>query len=120
MRDAIRGSAVLNIAMQYRLMWPEYLIAYLLLNVLAFGLYGLDKRAAIDGRWRVPERTLLAVALVGGSLGAVTAQRILRHKTRKEPFRTRLMLIVALHVAIVFVWLLAPGMIADFLAARPR
>ena len=48
------------------------------------------------GSWRVSERTLLTLAAVGGSIGAVFGQIFLRHKTRKEPFRTQLRLIVGL------------------------
>jgi uncharacterized membrane protein YsdA (DUF1294 family) len=64
------------------------------INLLAFVLFRQDKRAAIAGQRRIPERTLLGLAAIGGSLGAVAAQQILRHKTRKEPFRTLLDLIL--------------------------
>ena len=77
------------------------LIIFLLLNVVTFCLYWRDKEAARDGHWRVSEARLLQFALFGGSLGAVAAQRLLRHKTRKEPFRTQLMAILILHVALV-------------------
>ena len=83
-------------------------LLYLLLNVIVFCVYWWDKQAAIDGTWRISERTLLGVAFIGGSLGAVTAQQMLRHKTRKEPFRTLLMIIVALHTLGAASWLLAP------------
>jgi len=57
-------------------------------NVTAFALFAADKRrAALDLR-RIPERTLLGWAALGGVFGAVAAQQLLRHKTRKEPFRT--------------------------------
>lgn len=42
-----------------------------LINLLAFLMYGLDKRNARKGRWRIPENTLLGVAFIGGSLGAL-------------------------------------------------
>ena len=85
-------------------------ILYLLLNVIVFCVYWWDKQAAIDGTWRISERTLLSVAFIGGSLGAVAAQQVLRHKTRKEPFRTLLMIIVALHTLGAASWLLAPDL----------
>ena len=64
------------------------LAAYGLLSVVAFFMYGEDKSAAKQGRWRTPESTLHMLALVGGWPGALIAQRFFRHKTTKQPFRT--------------------------------
>jgi uncharacterized membrane protein YsdA (DUF1294 family) len=72
--------------------WIAYAIA---VNLAAFAAFGQDKRNAQRNERRIPERTLLMMAAIGGSLGAVAAQRVFRHKTRKEPFRTILYLIVA-------------------------
>ena len=77
------------------------LIIFLLLNIMTFCLYWWDKQAARGNQWRISEARLLQFALFGGSLGAVAAQRLLRHKTRKEPFRTQLMAILILHAALV-------------------
>jgi len=76
-------------------------VIFLLFNVVTFCLYWWDKEAARDGHWRVSEARLLQFAFLGGSLGAFAAQRLLRHKTRKEPFRTQLMAILILHAALV-------------------
>ncbi|MGR4864830.1 DUF1294 domain-containing protein [Caulobacter sp. LARHSG274] len=65
-----------------------------LVNVAAYLLFWLDKDAARRGLGRISERTLLLIATLGGGLGALLAQQILRHKTRKQPFRTQLFLIV--------------------------
>lgn len=67
-----------------------YLIA---INVLALAAFWLDKRRAEKGEWRIPERTLLVLALGGGSVGALIGQQALRHKTRKKPFRAWLIVI---------------------------
>ncbi len=80
----------------------------LLINALTFCVFWWDKDAARKGQWRVPESRLLCLALIGGSVGAVMAQRLLRHKTRKEPFRTELMLICALHFVAFVAWLTVP------------
>ena len=61
-------------------------------------VFAWDKHCARNGMWRVPERTLLSMALIGGTIGAVAAQYGLRHKMRKEPFRTQLYLIAGLQV----------------------
>ena len=55
-----------------------------------------DKRRACAGGRRIPEADLLWLALIGGSPGAFAARSLFRHKTRKEPFSTRLQLIAAL------------------------
>lgn len=79
----------------------------ILINAVSFGLFWHDKRAARAGRQRTSERTLLASAAFGGSLGALTACRVFRHKTRKEPFRTRLRVIIALQLILSIIGILA-------------
>ena len=77
------------------------LILFLLFNLVTFCLYWWDKQAARNEHRRVSEARLLQFALVGGSLGAVAAQQLLRHKTHKEPFRTQLMAILILHALLI-------------------
>ena len=72
-------------------------------SLLAFALYAVDKSAAIGGRRRIPESTLLAIGIAGGWPGAIVAQRTLRHKTTKRSFRVRFWIGVATNVA-VFAW----------------
>jgi len=59
-----------------------------------------DKRRAIAGARRIPEADLLGLALVGGSPGAFAARQLFRHKTRKQPFSTQLMLIAAIQAGV--------------------
>lgn len=73
-------------------------IYFAAINLVTFGAFALDKAAAQSDRRRTPETTLLALALIGGSLGALAAQQILRHKTRKQPFRAILIAIAAIHI----------------------
>ena len=63
------------------LLW--YLAA---VNLATWLVFGLDKWKAGAGKWRVPERTLLLLALVGGSAGALAGMLLFRHKTRKAKF----------------------------------
>lgn len=86
----------------------KWVALFLALNLFVFSIYLLDKQAARHGRRRISERTLLTLALIGGSLGAVTAQQLLRHKTRKEPFRSILAGILILHGALAAVLVFAP------------
>jgi len=72
------------------LLW--YLAA---VNLAAFAAFGVDKQRALSGGWRIPERRLLGLAVAGGGVGAALGQRLFRHKTSKEPFASRLRLILA-------------------------
>ena len=83
-------------------------LLFLALNLLVFSIYFMDKQAARHGRWRISERTLLILALIGGSLGALAAQQLLRHKTRKGPFRSILAAILILHGALIAVMAFLP------------
>ena len=86
-----------------------FVLVYLLgLNVLAFWAFLHDKRAAIAGARRISEDRLLAIAFLGGSVGAKVAQRLLRHKIRTEPFRTQLDGIIAIQtLALAAVWVIS-------------
>lgn len=78
------------------LVWP-----YGLLSVLALILYALDKRAARRNQRRIPEINLHILSLFGGWPGALVARHWLRHKTRKQPFRTFFWVIVVINIAIL-------------------
>jgi uncharacterized membrane protein YsdA (DUF1294 family) len=65
----------------------QVLAAYSVLSVATFAIYGWDKRAAQAGRRRTPENTLHLLSLAGGWPGALVAQRLFRHKTRKRSFQ---------------------------------
>jgi uncharacterized membrane protein YsdA (DUF1294 family) len=71
----------------------------LLTNLAAFWLFAHDKRAAERGAWRVSEDSLLFVSAIGGSAGALAAQRMFRHKTRKQPFQTLFRVVMGLQAA---------------------
>lgn len=81
---------------------PAFLGVYLaVLNLLTFAIFGLDKAAAVARRPRVPERVLLTLAALGGTLGALVARPVFRHKTRKQPFGAWLVLIVFVQGVVV-------------------
>lgn len=71
-------------------LWPYLLVWLVFINAASLTAFGLDKRQARRGGGRVPERTLLMMALAGGWPGAKLGQRRFRHKTRKQPFARRL------------------------------
>ena len=65
----------------------NYFLLYLLLiNAAAFVLMRADKVKARKNRWRIPERTLIGSALLGGSIGALLGMYTFRHKTRHLKF----------------------------------
>lgn len=83
----------------------------LVLNAMTFAVFASDKRRAAGGDRRVPERTLLGLAALGGTPGAFAARRVFRHKTRKQPFRTRLWLITLAQTVLIvgaILWLGGP------------
>ena len=73
------------------------LLAYLVASALAFGLYWYDKKQAQTGQWRTPENVLHGAELLGGWPGALVAQQMFRHKTRKLSYQVFFWLIVTLH-----------------------
>ena len=82
--------------------WQRYLpqpvlAFYLGLSVFTFVVYAVDKAAAKNGTWRVPEGKLHLLAAVGGWPGALCGQQWLRHKSSKQPFRSLLWFTVLLN-----------------------
>lgn len=58
----------------------------IIMSILAFLIYGIDKKKAVNHKWRIPEKTLMILAVMGGSPGALAAMYFFRHKTRKLKF----------------------------------
>ena len=80
----------------------DALVVYLIVaNLAGFLAFAWDKFCAQRGMWRVSEGTLLALALVGGTLGAIAAQQGLRHKSHKEPFRSMLWTIAGAQIILL-------------------
>jgi uncharacterized membrane protein YsdA (DUF1294 family) len=77
---------------------PWILVFLAAINAWTMLCFWQDKYRARTGQRRTSEADLLALALIGGSPGALLARRLFRHKTRKEPFSTRLLVIVALQL----------------------
>ena len=77
------------------------IIYYLLIiNALAFIIYGIDKLKARKGRWRISEATLLLLALVGGSVGSWLGMKVWHHKTMHLKFKYGLPAIILLQLAL--------------------
>ncbi len=81
--------------------------AYAVLNCISFALFGIDKRKAVRGTYRIKESTLLAAGLVG-PFGATTGMEVFRHKTKKPKFK------------VIYVFLLAHLIVLAFLVSDLR
>lgn len=68
-------------------------------NLASFLVYGADKRRARKGQWRIPERTLFLLPLLGGSAGGILGMRVFHHKTKHWYFRWGLPVILLLQTA---------------------
>jgi uncharacterized membrane protein YsdA (DUF1294 family) len=75
------------------------------MSLLTFIMYAIDKSAAKSGDWRTQESTLHLLSLAGGWPGALIAQQRLRHKSKKQPFRTVFWMTVLLNCA-ALVWMI--------------
>jgi uncharacterized membrane protein YsdA (DUF1294 family) len=81
---------------------------YLIASSLAFVMYGIDKAAAIGGAWRIPEVLLHLLGFAGGWPGALIAQRVFRHKSRKALFQVVFWATAALNSAAVLLLAVIP------------
>ena len=77
------------------------ILAVVLVNAWTILRFWQDKQRAIAGNRRIPEGSLLGLALIGGSPGALLARHLFRHKTRKQPFSTQLFVIVAVQIGLL-------------------
>ena len=82
----------------------QYLYLYLLIvNALSLALMLIDKIKAIKKRWRIPERTLLMLCAIGGSLGGMLGMKLFRHKTLHLRFSIGIPVMLAVHILIFIV-----------------
>ena len=88
----------------------DILLLLIAVNLTSFALYGLDKLKAKKGLWRIRESTLLLVALLGGSLGALLGMEVFRHKTKHWQFKVLVPVFFILHLALA-VWLVKSGLL---------
>lgn len=78
-----------------------FVMWFLFANILTLVIYGADKLAARKAWRRVPETTLLVFGVVGGWPGAMVGQRLFRHKTQKQPFKTYFIVSVIVSIAVM-------------------
>ena len=84
--------------------WTVLLVWLAAINLLTFIVYGADKRRARKGKWRVPEKTLFLLPLMGGSIGALLGMRVFHHKTKHWYFVWGIPAILLAQIALA-VWI---------------
>lgn len=71
------------------------------INLVSFMMFGIDKYKARRGQWRISEATLLAVAAIGGSIGARMGMKVWHHKTLHSKFRYGVPIMLLAHIALI-------------------
>lgn len=80
-----------------------YIWNYLIIiNLLTFMLFGLDKRKAKKHKWRIQEKTLFTFCLLGGSLGGLIGMYTFRHKTMKKSFSLGIPFILIIQLLVIY------------------
>ena len=82
------------------------IIIYLIsINIIGFLIMWIDKRKAIKGSWRIPEKTLFIITVIGGGIGTIAGMYTFRHKTKKLNFIIGLPLITILEIILAIYYL---------------
>ena len=77
-------------------------IYVIIINVVTFFIYGLDKSKAKARQWRIPEAQLIFLAVIGGSVGALAGMKVFHHKTRKPKFKIGVPMILIIQLIIIY------------------
>ncbi|SHJ18424.1 DUF1294 domain-containing protein [Lutispora thermophila] len=75
-------------------------IYFIMVNSIGYFIMAVDKRKSIKDKWRIKEKTLFAVSLVGGALGMMLGMKRFHHKTRKPMFRIGIPMLTILNMAV--------------------
>ena len=72
-----------------------------IINFVAFGMYGIDKAKARQGAWRISEKALLTVTALFGGIGAFAGMRVFRHKTQHLKFTLLVPVFMVIQIALI-------------------
>ena len=73
-----------------------------IINMLTFIVFVVDKKRAVKNRWRISEKTLMTMTVIGGSFGALLSMSMFRHKTRKPLFKYGVPLVMIVELVIMY------------------
>lgn len=82
------------------------IIYFIIINLIGFFIMWLDKRKAIKGVWRIPEKTLFIITALGGGIGTIAGMYTFRHKTQKIAFIIGFPLITILEIVTIIYFLI--------------
>lgn len=74
---------------------------YIVVNIIAFAMYGADKYFAKNDMWRISEKALLGIAAIGGAFGAFFGMETFRHKTKHKKFTVLVPVLMAVHLGLL-------------------
>ena len=77
------------------------LIYFVIINIVTFLMYGIDKWKAKNSKWRIRETALLGLAVLGGSMGAWLGMKVWHHKTLHKKFRFGVPAIIIVQLLII-------------------
>ena len=77
------------------------LIYTAVMSLIAFAAFGIDKYKATTNRWRISEKTLFLLAVLGGGVGAYLGMKVFHHKTRHKQFAIGLPLIMIVQLGLI-------------------
>lgn len=85
----------------------KYIIIYVIvINVIGFLAMFIDKEKAKKGAWRIPEKTLMLLALIGGGFGTIAGMYVFRHKTKKLKFTIGMPVILITEIVLIIYWII--------------
>lgn len=82
--------------------WQTVVIYLIVINVIGFLIMGFDKWKAKRGSWRIPEKTLFTITLIGGGVGTIAGMYTFRHKTKKLYFTIGFPVILIAEIVLIF------------------
>lgn len=81
----------------------KILIIYIIIiNIITFSVFGIDKLKAVKNKWRIPEKILFLLSIIGGSVGGLAGMYTFRHKTQKPAFKFGIPVILIIQIILIY------------------